>query len=278
MTSVMRAVEEALTTKKPLPQFLPSARIAHLRVINRVRTLLIGDEKPPEADDTLDSDEEEYLTYHHEESKTSKPSQRHKMLLRRYMSWSATSSALEEVIEYLEELVDLTKLLVGYNEFRYGFLSRPLYDNWAEASTKQFDEKISKLKSQNTTEESSSLVEAATSDNVTGFSTGTRQASYNLDEPGQPKSYEPQYLVQLGDSMAPLERRATLEFPKKFRKRKNSLIVVQPSMAIDGGIAQPYITSLDTSGASPAMLQTFSETNELPVSLKRVISRRHDKK
>src|SRR5690606_33755338 len=38
------AVNEALTTRLPLPQFLPSNRIAQLRLINRVRELL--SEKP----------------------------------------------------------------------------------------------------------------------------------------------------------------------------------------------------------------------------------------
>ncbi|ANB15206.1 hypothetical protein AWJ20_2830 [Sugiyamaella lignohabitans] len=42
------------------------------------------------------------------------------------MSWSATSSALEEIIEYVEELTTLTRLLIGVNNFRYGFLSRSL--------------------------------------------------------------------------------------------------------------------------------------------------------
>ena len=46
---------------------------------------------------------------------------------RKYMSWNASSAALAEVIEYLEELVDLTKLLVGANEFRSGLLIRPSY-------------------------------------------------------------------------------------------------------------------------------------------------------
>lgn len=44
-----------------------------------------------------------------------------------FMSWNASSAALGEIIEYLEELVDLTKLLVGSSEFRNGMLFRPTY-------------------------------------------------------------------------------------------------------------------------------------------------------
>lgn len=45
----------------------------------------------------------------------------------KYMSWNAASAAQAEVIEFLEELVDLTKLLYGSNEFRSGLLVRPPY-------------------------------------------------------------------------------------------------------------------------------------------------------
>ena len=48
----------------------------------------------------------------------------------KYMSWNASSAALGEVIEYLEELIDLTKLLVGANEFRSGLLIRPTYQEY----------------------------------------------------------------------------------------------------------------------------------------------------
>ena len=51
---------------------------------------------------------------------------------RKYMSWNAASAAQAEVIEFLEELIDLTKLLVGANEFRSGLLTRPTYDDYVE--------------------------------------------------------------------------------------------------------------------------------------------------
>ncbi len=51
---------------------------------------------------------------------------------RKYMSWNAASAAQAEVIEFLEELIDLTKLLVGANEFRSGLLKRPTYRDYVD--------------------------------------------------------------------------------------------------------------------------------------------------
>lgn len=56
------------------------------------------------------------------------------------MSWNAASAAQAEIIEFLEELVDLTKLLVGANEFRSGLLTRPTYQQYAEKSAKKHEE------------------------------------------------------------------------------------------------------------------------------------------
>jgi len=42
------------------------------------------------------------------------------------------------VIEFLEELINLTKLLVGANEFRSGLLTRPIYREYV--SRKQHEE------------------------------------------------------------------------------------------------------------------------------------------
>lgn len=53
---------------------------------------------------------------------------------RKYMSWNATSAAQAEVIEFLEELVDLTKLLVGANEFQSGLLTRPSFYQYEQRS------------------------------------------------------------------------------------------------------------------------------------------------
>ncbi|KAL9041070.1 MAG: hypothetical protein Q9214_004240, partial [Letrouitia sp. 1 TL-2023] len=110
----LSAVHGALIHKLPLPQFLPSARLAHLRMVNRVREAV---------QENIDQGE-----YQHEAGELT----RHRLVRRKYMSWNASSAAQAEVIEYLEELIDLTKLLVGANEFRSGLLVRPTYLEYAE--------------------------------------------------------------------------------------------------------------------------------------------------
>lgn len=115
------AVHEALTTKLALPQFLPSARIANLRLINRVREVTRHDVQE--------------LVKHGEGHETDVASQRAVRL--KYTSWNAVAAAQAEVVEYLEELIDLTKLLVGANEFRSGMLTRPTYSEYISKIQKQ---------------------------------------------------------------------------------------------------------------------------------------------
>ncbi|KFY43966.1 hypothetical protein V494_01729 [Pseudogymnoascus sp. VKM F-4513 (FW-928)] len=117
ITLILFAVHEALTTKLPLPQFLPSARLAHLRVVNRVRELVLENE--PGIDDNMERSKMEKLMVR-------------RMLRQKFLSWNAASAGQIEVIEYLEELVDLTKLLVGANEFRSGLLTRPSYNDYVK--------------------------------------------------------------------------------------------------------------------------------------------------
>ncbi|KFY22110.1 hypothetical protein V491_02883 [Pseudogymnoascus sp. VKM F-3775] len=118
ITLILFAVHEALTTKLPLPQFLPSARLAHLRVVNRVRELVLENEPSILGkDDNMERSKMERLMVR-------------RMLRQKFLSWNAASAGQIEVIEYLEELVDLTKLLVGANEFRSGLLTRPSYSDY----------------------------------------------------------------------------------------------------------------------------------------------------
>lgn len=56
---------------------------------------------------------------------------RHQAVRRKYLAWNATSAAQAEIIEYLEELIDLAKLLVGANEFQSGLLMRSTYHDYA---------------------------------------------------------------------------------------------------------------------------------------------------
>ncbi len=57
------------------------------------------------------------------------------------MSWSASAAAQVEVIEYLEELTNLAKLLIGANEFRGGVLHRPTLPERLHGSTTRNDGK-----------------------------------------------------------------------------------------------------------------------------------------
>ena len=114
ITLTLFAIHSALTTKTPLPQFLPSARLAHLRMINRVREVVL---------EKVSQD----LGSHELVPRLA----RQRALRRKYTSWNASSAAQAEIIEFLEELIDLTKLLVGANEFRSGLLTRPTYRDYA---------------------------------------------------------------------------------------------------------------------------------------------------
>lgn len=121
ITLTLFAIHGALTTKLPLPQFLPSARIAHLRMINRVREVVL----------------EKVGAEGHDSHKITAKLARQRAVRRKYMSWNAASAAQAEIIEFLEELSDLIKLLVGAHEFRSGLLMRPTYHDYTEKSQNQ---------------------------------------------------------------------------------------------------------------------------------------------
>ncbi len=124
ITITLFAVHGALTTKLPLPQFLPSARLAHLRMVNRVREVVL----------------EKVGGEGHDSHEITAKLARQRAVRRKYMSWNAASAAQAEIIEFLEELIDLTKLLVGANEFRSGLLTRPTYQDYAEMPQTQHAE------------------------------------------------------------------------------------------------------------------------------------------
>lgn len=103
MTLTLCIVHEALITKLPLPQFMPSVRLAHMRMVLKVRQILLE-----ESTDSVGID-----------SRTDSAALEEKRSMRlKFLSWNASSAALEECIEYLEELINLMKTLVGANEFR----------------------------------------------------------------------------------------------------------------------------------------------------------------
>lgn len=116
ITLILFAAHEALTTKLPLPQFLPSARLAHLRMVNRVREVVVSSHM---KESSLERSEIEV-------------SMVKRFVRQKFLSWNAASAGQIEVIEYLEELIDLVKLLVGANEFRSGLLTRGSYREWVD--------------------------------------------------------------------------------------------------------------------------------------------------
>jgi uncharacterized membrane protein YgaE (UPF0421/DUF939 family) len=126
VTLILFAVHEGLTTKLPLPQFFPSARLAHLRMVNRVREVILSKEPTD-------------LQHHRESGRTEIELSMVKRVIRqKFLSWMAASAGQIEVIEYLEELIDLVKLLVGANEFRSGLLTRPTYREYVERISRDY--------------------------------------------------------------------------------------------------------------------------------------------
>ena len=143
ITVTLFAIHGALTTKLALPQFLPSARLAHLRMINRVREVVL--EKVKQREDSQEI--------------TAKLA-RQRAVRRKYMSWNAASAAQAEIIEFLEELIDLTKLLVGANEFRSGLLTRQTYLEYAARGHQRKEhEKQTEVKVKRPAEEAKEPVE-----------------------------------------------------------------------------------------------------------------------
>ncbi|KAI1430164.1 hypothetical protein F5Y12DRAFT_781402 [Xylaria sp. FL1777] len=121
-------VQEALATKLPIPQYLPSSRVAQLRFVARIREL-------------LPTHEQRILAESHTEAQLATTSQQGsaipinntapKSVTRQaFQAWKASSAGMMEVIEYLEELVDLAKLLVGVNAFRSGLLEHPKFHGY----------------------------------------------------------------------------------------------------------------------------------------------------
>lgn len=165
VTLTLFAVNEALTTRLPLPQFLPSCRLAQLRLVHRVREVLDSGESTPPACDVISVGDDK-----REPGPNSDTTGRRKdggggvepgsfsreatgtrnggvdettirsLTQQRFLSWNATAAGQMEIIEYLEELVDLAKLLVGVNAFRSGMLERPSYRQYVRRINLRKDE------------------------------------------------------------------------------------------------------------------------------------------
>ncbi|KAF4979098.1 hypothetical protein FZEAL_4634 [Fusarium zealandicum] len=118
------SVNEALITWQPLPQFIPSSRLAQLRLVNHVREVLAShsDTQTPAGGAPSVFDQNGELA----------EQVAHLITQKRFLSWNASTAGQMEIIEYLEELVELVKLLVGVNAFRSGLLEKPEYSNYRQ--------------------------------------------------------------------------------------------------------------------------------------------------
>ncbi|KAF8537599.1 hypothetical protein BDD12DRAFT_744544 [Trichophaea hybrida] len=189
ITLTLCVVHEALTTKLALPQFLPSARLAHLRMVLRVRQILL-------EENTISN-----LGGIDARADSRALAARHTLRLK-LLSWNASSAALEECIEYLEELVDLAKALVGANEFRSGILNRPNYKEYIEQirSRRDFTARVS-------TDPDAPSQDTAETVTASGFSIG-RVSNQALE--GMPDSLT---RIQSRRMEAKMERRRTSVMP-----------------------------------------------------------------
>ncbi|GAW12194.1 hypothetical protein ANO14919_015550 [Xylariales sp. No.14919] len=118
-------VQEALMTRLPIPQYLPSSRVAQLRSVARVRELLLARGR---GNPTRQNTEDQIRAMSQQGLSTVANDTASNMKTRQaFLAWKASSAGMMEIIEYLEELVDLAKLLVGVNAFRSGLLEHPKF-------------------------------------------------------------------------------------------------------------------------------------------------------
>lgn len=103
-----------------------------------------------------------------------------RLFRQKYISWSASSAAQAEVIEYLEELIDLTKLLVGASEFRSGMLTRPSYVEYVKMT-----EKSSKKVEVTMDTEAIDVLEKAPSKSASGLPRRRRDTSRSIEDAGE---------------------------------------------------------------------------------------------
>lgn len=139
-TLILFSVYEALTTWLPLPQFIPSARLAQLRLINRIREILtVQNSNVPKPSGML--------KYHRGRSNLDEETAS-LITQRKFLSWNASTAGQMEIIEYLEELVELVKLLVGVNAFRSGMLERPQYRQYIRQLETEQDDDLNRVMSE----------------------------------------------------------------------------------------------------------------------------------
>lgn len=165
---------------------------------------------------------------------------------------------------------------MGYNEFKFGILSRPLYETWAETSNKQFEKDLFSKKQM-----PDNKVEGNES---AGSPAGSLRTQSKADI---------QHSEEESVGLTPIERHASQFLPRDLRRRKNSLFTAPQSMRKNSLFATPQGMRKKSPFASPqpmyadnnqphipagtaAVLRSIEQDddNDLPVALKRVASRR----
>lgn len=290
LSCLMRAMQEAFLNKTPLPQFLPSARIAQRRLINMVRRALrnryrsqLSSLKPRPISDVFqdeeDSDIDEGLVIKAKVNgrKVRNTLPPHEYALKeKFLSWNASSAAAEEIIEYIEELLDLTKILVGINEFKYGFLSRPLYEDWAAEAATGFDEFIQGKKAKQTGRESKPFeVSSAISEGEESISESTTSTA-EYDQPVAFNSMNSENnALNLARIASHKAGRNTEGLPDNFRKRAFSI-----GSMVDFGEQMTSLSRKKTLGDADSSFYDEDDTSdeEIPLALKRIIRRKRNDK
>lgn len=259
INNTLRAVQYALMTKAPLPQFLPSAKIAQQRLIKQVREVV--QEKYPnvkrhvhESSDS-ESDTEIFVEFNHR--KPQNPHHEH-LLKEKFLSWNATSAATEEVIDYIEELLELTKVLVGVHEFKYGFLSRSLYSDYAAKAARGYKTAFEEDAEIHRTSTSRDDDEGEPDDDIDSVSSDNRVDDYAVNPIALAST------VSTSRSRRSVDSTAT-RLSRGFRKRVYSIgSWVRNDLTTTKSIGQ--FTEGEGNGEG--------DDNELPLSLMRVVSRK----
>lgn len=151
----------------------------------------------------------------YKEAKNSSDPIQHHSVGRKYMSWNAASMARAEIIEYLEELIDLSKLLVGANEFRSGLLMRNTYSDYIQgldgvaASETESNNLSNEAIVESRSEEGDALAEAG----LQRFGTVRRRRLATIGSAGSGEERVPASLqrIQSRKTEAGIHRQATKE-------------------------------------------------------------------
>lgn len=251
--ALLRTSEEALFTKKPIPQFMPSSRIAHLRVVNAVRKYLFDRIRKIKRDEERVNHRQfdNTIDLHEHINRKGNLKIENDMLRNKYMSWSATSVGTEEVIEYVEELISLIKNLVGTRRFQHGFLSRPLFDyfkDMGQSDVESYDG--SDQSDQEAPVESNKKLDTNNNNLVpmNSRNSATSTSSYSSSQDVVP--FPEPFIKDDNNTTTKVSRQMTLELPKQLRKRNRSFFMT-PNFSNTGLLNSPKLLSPVTSNNPP---------------------------